>query len=127
MKEKSGLAPSAGLIQYLSVSILALSFIFSIESLPKISMCAFNAVTGLSCPGCGLTRAFCAISHGQFALAWSLNPLSLYLYGLTVLGLLYRFFVDAIPEKLFRTTIFITIAALAISGFLRILIELKFI
>ncbi len=37
-------------------------------------------MTGLPCPGCGLTRAFCAISHGNFSLAWHANGYAYPLY-----------------------------------------------
>lgn len=29
---------------------------------------------GIDCPGCGLTRTFVHLTHGQFAEAWQLNP-----------------------------------------------------
>lgn len=37
--------------------------------------CIFHEVTGLHCPGCGMTRATHAILHGRFAEAVSKNPL----------------------------------------------------
>lgn len=39
--------------------------------------CAFHAITGLHCPGCGLTRALHALAHGDLARAWSMNPLAM--------------------------------------------------
>lgn len=52
------------------------------------SICVFHNVTGLPCPGCGMTRAFLAIGHGNVISAWKLNALSLpfYLGGLLWLG-----------------------------------------
>lgn len=50
-------------------------------------MCGFRAYTGLSCPGCGLTRAFVAIAHGRFADAWILNPFAFPLFLLALMGL----------------------------------------
>ena len=47
---------------------------------PLPEMCGSKAYLGLSCPGCGLTRSFIAISHGQFSRAWNLNPASLFVY-----------------------------------------------
>jgi len=55
-----------------------------VEELP---LCAFRAYTGLSCPGCGLTRAFVAIAHGRFADAWLLNPFAFPLFLLALSGL----------------------------------------
>ena len=52
--------------------------------------CLTKQVLGIPCPSCGMTRAFTALSHGQFALAWSYNCLSPFLYllfwGLLVYG-----------------------------------------
>jgi len=39
--------------------------------------CLFRALTGLTCPGCGSTRAMHQILHGHFAAAFMLNPLFL--------------------------------------------------
>ena len=39
--------------------------------------CAFHVVTGLHCPGCGLTRMLHALVHGDIARAWSMNPLAM--------------------------------------------------
>lgn len=35
--------------------------------------CLVHAVTGLQCPGCGITRAAHAFLHGNFAEAWAYN------------------------------------------------------
>jgi hypothetical protein len=37
--------------------------------------CLFRSLTGLSCPGCGSTRALHQLLHGHFADAFMLNPL----------------------------------------------------
>ena len=39
--------------------------------------CMFRTLTGLTCPGCGTTRALHQIVHGHFAAAFMLNPLLL--------------------------------------------------
>lgn len=48
--------------------------------------CPFRAVTGLLCPGCGVTRMCLALLRGDLAGAWAANPVLLLL--LPVLGLL---------------------------------------
>jgi hypothetical protein len=40
------------------------------------SICPFNALTGLPCPGCGLTRAFVCIAHGHLLEAVHWHPLA---------------------------------------------------
>ena len=39
--------------------------------------CLFRMLTGLTCPGCGSTRAMHQLLHGHFAAAFMLNPLFL--------------------------------------------------
>jgi hypothetical protein len=43
-----------------------------IETGPVV--CPFRLVTGLPCPGCGLTRAWVYIAHGDFGAALHANP-----------------------------------------------------
>ncbi len=44
--------------------------------LASIVLCPFRRLTGLPCPGCGMTRALNALAHGQWVRALSLHPLS---------------------------------------------------
>jgi hypothetical protein len=37
--------------------------------------CPFRVITGLTCPGCGSTRAVHQLLHGHWAAAFTLNPL----------------------------------------------------
>ena len=39
-----------------------------------IPVCLFHSLTGLPCPGCGLTRAFSSLLHGQVAAAFAYHP-----------------------------------------------------
>lgn len=48
--------------------------------------CPIRAVTGLLCPGCGVTRMCLALLRGDWGAAWEANPVLLIL--LPVLGLL---------------------------------------
>ena len=44
--------------------------------------CAFHQLTGLNCPGCGMTRAFYALLHGKFSAALRDNALLVLALGL---------------------------------------------
>lgn len=56
----------------------------SVAALPEL--CVFHRVTGLDCPGCGMTRAFVRLFQGDWRGAYAYHPLSLPL--LAVLGVL---------------------------------------
>ena len=45
--------------------------------LPRWSACPFRNLTGLPCPGCGMTRAFLSIGQGRLGQALLLNPFSI--------------------------------------------------
>lgn len=44
----------------------------------KMPPCPLHYLTGLYCPGCGGTRAFVALVHGQFLTSLYYHPLVLY-------------------------------------------------
>ena len=48
--------------------------------------CLFHQFTGMSCPGCGMTRATNAALHGQWALAFRYNPVLMILLPVFALG-----------------------------------------
>jgi hypothetical protein len=47
-------------------------------------LCPWHGLLGLPCPGCGLTRAFCALVRGDVRAALALNALSLPLFATLV-------------------------------------------
>ncbi|MGE9267713.1 MAG: DUF2752 domain-containing protein [Verrucomicrobiales bacterium] len=49
--------------------------------------CLFHEVTGLDCPGCGLTRACSDALHGRFWQAFQHNPLGVILTPLAVVAM----------------------------------------
>jgi hypothetical protein len=65
-------------------AVLAVSGCFRPDGLPETVLCGFRRLTGLPCPGCGLTRSFCAISHGEFARAFEFNPFGYVFYALAL-------------------------------------------
>ncbi|MFB6356480.1 MAG: DUF2752 domain-containing protein [bacterium] len=72
----------------ISYVILAVSFLYQPETLPSVEICPFKRTTGLPGPGCGFTRAFTSLSHGQFWLAFRFHPFVYVVYPLVVtLGL----------------------------------------
>jgi hypothetical protein len=49
-------------------------------------VCPFRLFFGVPCPGCGLTRSFCAMSHGDVAGAFSYHALGPCLYLALLIG-----------------------------------------
>jgi hypothetical protein len=45
-------------------------------------LCTLRRLTGLDCPGCGLTRCFVSAAHGDIPAAWSFNPAGLWLFAI---------------------------------------------
>lgn len=52
-------------------------FIFDPGKSGFFPLCPFRFLTGLTCPGCGGTRALHQLLHGNFETAFTLNPLLL--------------------------------------------------
>ncbi len=49
------------------------------------SICLFYHLTGLPCPGCGLTRSFVCLGHGHWRESLHWHPLGLVIYGVLLL------------------------------------------
>ncbi|GEM_PF-1396951 len=72
-------------------ALLAASYFYYPQVHDGVPVCYFKLVAGIPCPGCGLTRAFCHMTHLDFSGAMRHHligpPLLLYLalwYGLEV-------------------------------------------
>lgn len=57
---------------------------------PLPEICMLRRMTGHSCPGCGLTRCFISLAHGDVASAWSFNPAGLWLFAIVAAQLPWR-------------------------------------
>jgi hypothetical protein len=65
----------------------AIVFFFNPSTHGFYPVCLFHQLTGLNCPGCGATRAFYALLHGNITLALKDNSLLIFvLTFLTVRG-----------------------------------------
>ena len=83
-----------------SALVVALSFVMSTQGQTQVlfpgtnqplpETCHFRRWTGRDCPGCGMTRAFISIAHGDWRAAWRFNPASWYFYPLVFSQLPFR-------------------------------------
>jgi len=69
----------------LTSAVFAVSALWSPADLPGVVLCPFRAVTGLPCPGCGMTRAFCALGHGDLSGAFGYNALAPFVFAAALL------------------------------------------
>lgn len=68
--------------------------------------CMFHAATGYYCIGCGITRAFHALAHGDLARAFDMNPLAVIMVGLGPLMLLHVYgWKPAVLQPLMRVAL----------------------
>ena len=74
-------AKRTALLTLLGLSgVFLVSFIWRPPDTPVFNLCLFRGLTGQPCPGCGMTRALCALSHGELWRALRFNPLSPLVY-----------------------------------------------
>lgn len=78
IKNSAPLSPAifAGIVSgFVVLGAGAVVFFFNPSTHGFYPQCAFHSLTGLNCPGCGATRAFYALLHGNFPLALKDNAL----------------------------------------------------
>src|SRR5262245_17142778 len=58
--------------------------------LPVPELCMMRRMVGIDCPGCGLTRCFISLAHGDLASAWSYNPAGIWLFLIMAFQIPFR-------------------------------------
>lgn len=83
-----------------------ISFLFIQNIIPLPSFlpipCIFHSCTGLYCPGCGITRSFVFLFHGNFLTSFYYYPATLYgtcLYVMFMTSHIYFRFIKKEPSK----------------------------
>src|SRR5688572_21194322 len=92
---RGGILAVAGVLA--AGGLLAVAVVPPADS-PYLPKCQFHQLTGLHCPGCGMTRALHAALNGHFAQALAYNPLApllLPVIGIAVLRALWDWLWDA--------------------------------
>jgi hypothetical protein len=82
-------------------------------------LCTMRRLMGIDCPGCGLTRCFISLAHGDLVAAWSYNPAGLWLFAIVAFQIPFRGFQlwrisRGLPEMVLPWALQITFGILAI-------------
>ena len=95
------------------IAIAALLLIYGAAQVTGIGVCPLRTVFGLSCPGCGMSRAWWELLSGDLPGALRYHPL----FWLPVPALLLLLFRDRIPPRIFTgSMIFLLLLLLAVYG-----------
>lgn len=100
---------SRGAALFISALVVALSFTLSptteavsLFGIDVPTLCLWRNLTGISCPGCGLTRSFTFFAHGHVGEAFqmhALGPLLFVAVAAQVPYQIYRIAVDGPSER----------------------------
>jgi len=60
--------------------------------------CPFEAVTGIPCPGCGMTRAILSLMAGNFGTAALYNPFCFFLLFMIIASILPARWLEKVPS-----------------------------
>ena len=94
-------------------AIAAILLIYGAAQVSGIGVCPLRTLFGLSCPGCGMSRAWWELLSGDLPGALRYHPL----FWLPVPALLLLLFRDRIPPRIFTgCMIFLLILLLAVYG-----------
>lgn len=66
--------------------------------------CPFEAITGVQCPGCGMTRALLSVVTGDFGKAFQYNPFVFLLLFIVIISILP----GSLRERIFANSRFVT-------------------
>jgi hypothetical protein len=88
------------ILLWLAVAVVVLAMAFRLDTTGSVAIpgmqqsmptiCSFRRLTGLPCPGCGLTRCFVALAHGNWGAAWRYNPAGFLVFALVLGQIPYR-------------------------------------
>ena len=84
----------------LSAGVVLLSMLMEVRNsqqvtipftqIPLPELCSFRRLTGMDCAGCGMTRCFISLGHGDVPGAWNYNPAGILLYGIVLFQIPFR-------------------------------------
>ncbi len=64
--------------------------VLPVVGIPLPGTCTFKQFVGADCPGCGLTRCFVSMGHGQLGRAWRFNPVGVVFFAVVASQIPFR-------------------------------------
>ena len=98
------------------LTILAVAFVYTIFYITGIG-CPIKFLTGISCMGCGMTRAYLSLLRLDFAGAFRYHPL----FPIPAIAAVLFLFKSRISQRIVKLLLFTTIVLFSIIYLLRIL------
>lgn len=84
---------------YLALIMIIGSFFVPVEGF-GFEVCYIKGMTGIQCPGCGLTRSISGITHLEFQSAFNMHPFGFVIYPLLLLLGAYNFLPKGKKKKI---------------------------
>jgi hypothetical protein len=82
------------IVLWLSSLVVSLSLLLStsgpeqvivpVLNRPLPPLCMSKTLLGAECPGCGMTRCFISVAHGDLGAAWNFNPAGLLFFAIVL-------------------------------------------
>jgi hypothetical protein len=89
-----------GVLLAFSAAVVLLAAVLSVRGgtqvlipftdIPLPELCLTRRWYGLDCPGCGMTRCFISLAHGDLVAAWAYNPAGPLLFAIVAFQLPFR-------------------------------------
>ena len=80
------------------ILVVLLASVFLNPENVNLLPCYFREITGHSCPTCGLSHSFFAMSHFQLSKSFKFHPMGPILYVITIL-LFFKFSIELVMKK----------------------------
>lgn len=105
------------------LAVILAGYYLLVSLTPFVIPCAFHKITGLKCPGCGVTRMLLAASHGEFGRAYEYNQALFVLLPVLAADLFWCIYLyiryGRIESRIHSAGVWVILAVLLIFGVLR--------
>ena len=92
LRAEAYLLVAAVLVVGLSAVLTPSDSVLTLLGWPVPPLCVWKNLTGMDCVGCGLTRSFTWMGHGELSRAWSIHRLGPVLYAAVAAQIPWRAF-----------------------------------